>query len=144
MRTELKEVKIYKFDELSDKAKENATQILAPNDYEWWDGIEEDARTIGLKLVDFDLYRSCTLEVMEDLHHTAKQILENHGKECDTYIAAEQYLNDEFIDDEFLQVLQEDYRIILEREYEYLCSETYIAELCDDNGWEFTEDGDLY
>ena len=114
-------------------------------DYNWWEFIEEDLNEIGLTLVEFDLGRGsfCRLEVKEDLHHTAKQILEHHGKECDTYISAEQYINDDLDAKEFLHELQEEYRIMLEKEYEYLCSEEYIKELCEINEHEFDENGNI-
>ena len=40
---------VYKFDELSDEAKERAVEKWNENglDYEWWDVIYEDAKTIG-------------------------------------------------------------------------------------------------
>lgn len=145
MRTITKEITLYKFEELSNSAKERVREWLTPDSYDWWDGITEDLNIIGLELVEFDLDRRsmCRLGVKEDLHHTAKQILENHSKECDTYIAAEQYINNDFDAKEFLHELQECYRIMLEKEWEYLISDECIQETCEVNEYEFDENGEI-
>ncbi|KKN14036.1 hypothetical protein LCGC14_1000320 [marine sediment metagenome] len=56
MRIDIVETKVYKFDELSDEAKQTALDGLRENchDYEWWDYIFEDAKEIG-KLVGIDI-----------------------------------------------------------------------------------------
>ena len=46
-------------------------------------------------------------------------------------------------EDDFLQSLCEDYRIILRNEYEYLTSEEAIIETIESNEYYFTEDGKL-
>ncbi len=53
------EINLYKFEELSDEAKKKAIQECQENeyylDYEWWDGIYEDATTIaGLMGIEID------------------------------------------------------------------------------------------
>lgn len=48
------------------------------------------------------------------------------------------------IDDEFLRSLCEDYRIILQNEYEYLTSEEAIKDTIEANEYEFHEDGRLW
>ena len=65
-------------------------------------------------------------------------------------------LDNEFLDDleieeeiedlenEYLYTLSEDYRIILQREYEYLTSEEYIKDTLIANEYDFTEDGEIY
>ena len=52
-------------------------------------------------------------------------------------------LDTEEIDDDFLRSLCEDYRILLQREYDYLTSREAILETIELNDYEFTEDGDL-
>jgi hypothetical protein len=48
--------KVYKFDELSDEAKEKARVWFRDGnlDYEWYDGVEEDFKTIG-KLIGIEV-----------------------------------------------------------------------------------------
>lgn len=63
-------------------------------------------------------------------------------------IYGENYLDDENIntdeiDDEFLQSLCEDYRIMLQREYEFLTSEEAIIETIQANEYEFDEEGNI-
>jgi hypothetical protein len=49
----------------------------------------------------------------------------------------------EELEDWFLHELLEDYRILLEREYEYLTSDESVAESLECNGVEFLEDGSI-
>jgi hypothetical protein len=60
---------------------------------------------------------------------------------------AEQFVNSEEYAElcsEFLKTLCEDYRIILGKEYDYLCTDEAIIETIKANEWEFTVDGDKY
>ena len=50
----------------------------------------------------------------------------------------------DILDDEFRVSILEDYRIMLQKQYEYLCSEEAIIETIEANDYEFTEDGKLY
>ena len=87
-------------------------------------------------------------------------ILENHGEVCETYATAKEYqaklkhFNEDDEDetsveydalqetkDEFLQALLEDYRMLLQKEYEYQTSEEAIIDTIKANEYEFTEDG---
>jgi hypothetical protein len=49
----------------------------------------------------------------------------------------------EDIDANFLRSLLEDYRIMLQKEYEYLTSEETIIETIEANEYEFTEKGEM-
>ena len=80
-------------------------------------------------------------------------ILENHGENCETYKTAMEYKGrvsttdedgyEEETDEgaEFLKSLLEDYRIMLQKEYEYKSSREAIEETIRCNEYEFTEDG---
>ena len=164
----IKETKVYKFDELSEKAKEKALNELYDINigYEWWDGVYDDAENIGLKLTSFDLDRNrhakgeFTLSAAE----VAANIIRDHGESSETYKTAQSFLDainslempdddtDEFtewenkmleLEDEFLKSLLEDYSMMLQKEYEYLSSEEAIIETINVNEYEFTEDGKL-
>ena len=138
----------------------------------WWESTYEDAERVGLKITSFDDY-SLDAEFIEGAEYTANKILEDHGEQCETYQTAKSYLEerttlvtslsdgihldrvtegneDEFdwscndLDAEFLYSLREDYRIILQKEYEYLTSDEAIKETLIANEYDFTEDGRIY
>ncbi len=172
MRIETTTRELYPFDELSDEAKEKAIEKLwdINIDYEWWEGTYEDAENIGLKITEFDLDRHMIRGRFTDYaSDCALAILKEHGNETETYWTAREYLyklayleNAEFdqclederdyeegeadtdeIDREFLRGLLEDYRIILQREYQYQTNEEAIIEAIEANEYEFTADGEL-
>lgn len=86
----------YQFDELSDDAKQNALEKLwgLNVDHDWWDYLYEDAARIGLKIEEFDLGRRRSIDgkLTESLLGCCKLIRKNHGKACDTFKTAKQYL----------------------------------------------------
>ena len=167
------EIKIYSFDELSEKAKEKALiNLIDINvDYEWWDGIYCDAENIGLKITSFDLdqNRYAKGEFLLSACEVAQNIFNNHGEMCETYKTAQSFMEDwqpvfdDYMDessekyesseaeqelmnieDEFLNSLLEDYSIMLQNDYEYLMSDEAIIETIEANKYEFTEDGEIY
>lgn len=176
MREDTVTTKVYSFDELSDGAKEKVIEELSNInvDYEWCDGIYEDAKIIGLEITEFDLGRGafCRGNWTEDAEETAQLILKEHGETCETHKNATEFTNavgvqgsifegqddydadddgpfdesDQYgeICEEFQQTICEDYRIILQKEYEYLISKKAIIETIETNGYEFTADGKLY
>ena len=159
----VKEIKLYQFNELSDAAKEVAigknSEINV--DYQWWEFTYEDAAQIGLKTDSFDLCRGSyvngnfTLSAAE----VAANILSAHGESCDTFKTTTKFMEewqpifnrymetekgeDELleIEEQFLKDICEDYRIILQNEYEYLTSSKAIYETLIANEYEFTEEG---
>ncbi len=164
MRT--KTVNLYKFNELSEEAKEKAIEKLYDINvnYEWWESTHDDAENIKLKITGFDIDRGsyCNGHFIETATETAELIKVAHGKECETYKTATRFLNDlneltskeedietvsedkiEALEDEFLKSLLEDYRIILEKEYEYLTGKEAIVETIEANEYEFNEDGEI-
>lgn len=168
-----KTITLYSFDELSDEAKEKAINKLSDInvDYEWWDCTFDDAKRIGLKILEFDIDRGsyCECKVLTSHREIAEAILKEHGKMCETYKTAEAFLKErdgiidsaqknedgEFEDEyeldqkldeceyEFLKSISEDYRIILQKEYEYLTSKEAIIETIKANEYDFDEEGNL-
>ena len=151
--------KVYPFDELSDDAKETAIECLSEInvDYEWWDSIFDDAAQVGIKIEEFDIDRSAFCHgIIEDIEETVNLIVESHGDMCETYKTAKAFIDaiprnedatdDDYndIDNEFRLSILEDYRIIFQKEYEYLTSEEAIIETIKANEYEFTADGKLY
>ena len=170
MKERIRKDIVYKFDELSEEAKEKAIERLADInvDYEWWNGVYEDAENIGLKIVEFDLDRGPYAKGVFKLsaNEVAQNIINNHGDMTETYKTARGFMDQwepvfsEYMDeksehyesresedkmmeleDEFLKSLCEDYRIILQHEWDYLVSEEAIRETIEANEYEFTEDG---
>lgn len=159
MRT--KTYKVYKFNELSNEAKENAVSKLYDLnvDGEWWENTYYDAEhTANLQLTSFDIERDCSGNFIDYPEDTAKKIMSEHGKNCDTLLTAREYqanytrIEEEYTDlkftteinalnNEFLKSILEDYRVILQKEYEYLTSEEAIIETIGANDYDFTEDG---
>ena len=90
----------FKFDELTDKARDNAVEKLAyinVEGFEWWDSVYYDAETIGIKITEFDIDRGsfCEIELVKykTWEDVADLIKENHGENCETYKTAEQFLS---------------------------------------------------
>ena len=164
------ELKLYKFEELTEEMQEKAMEKYWDFnvDYDWWDCTYMDAENVGLKISGFDIDRGsyCNIDFIEDAEYTANEIIEEHGPDCETYRDSENFLkefevlndkfNDEFLDDyevddeienlkdEYLHSLSENYRIMLQKEYEYLTSEDAIRESLIINDYDFTENGEIY
>ncbi len=167
--------KIYTFDELPEEIQQKAIEKHADInvDFDWWDHLYEDAKTVLLKIDGFDLdhNRHCTGNFIESANDTAILIFNEHGKDCETYKTAENYQSEisalwaklpedpaddgcddneyerekleEEIDTEFLRSLLEDYSIMLQKDYEYMTSEKAIIETIKANDYDFTEDGEI-
>ncbi len=152
-------IKLYKFNELSDEAKETAREwMLNGLDYQHeWEYLVEDAKNVGINLEEWDYrrYAKCSLEL--DFSQVLTEILNQHGESCETYKTAERYkqeydkltedqvLNgeDEELREEFTKDIAEDYRILADNQYEYIQSNEYLDELLEINDYEFTEDGKI-
>jgi hypothetical protein len=164
------EIQLFKFNELSEAAKEKALEKLwdLNVDHDWWNDTYEDAKSIGLKITSFDLDRNrhANGEFIFEAKDVIDAILSNHGENCETYKTAENFKSQLFpllekeleleerdydlegeiadLEDEFLKSLLEDYSIILQKEQEYLTSEEAIKECIEANDYDFTEDGEIY
>ena len=91
---EKREYTVYKFDELPEEVKEKVIEKYYDiNIYpEWWQWAYEDAKNIGLKVTEFDLYHgTISGKLTMDIRESIKKIWEDHGKECEAYKTACQY-----------------------------------------------------
>lgn len=167
------EITLYKFSELSEKAKQKAVENLCNINiaHDWWEFVYEDAKNVGIKINEFDIDGGnyCKGEFLLSASEVAQNTINNHGEQCDTYQTAQDFLNrfnplfalymDEssehyesgeieadMIEEEtdFLNFLLEDYRVILSQQYDFLTSEKSIIETIEANDYNFTEDGELY
>lgn len=168
--------KVYKFHELP---QEIQSKVIDKHydiniDYEWWEFIYEDAKNVGIKIREFDIDRGnyCKGEFILGTNEVARKIILEHGKECETYKTAFNFLKEwsnlvekysdgininivseenewEFdkeadeLEKEFINDILEDYRIILQKEYEYLTSYPAIIETICANDYEFTINGEM-
>jgi len=90
----VKTITVYNFSELSDDAKENAIENLSDInvDYDWWESIYEELKSIGFECKGFEIWRYCKLSPTESYRTIAKKILEQHGQSCGTYTLAFQFI----------------------------------------------------
>lgn len=170
------ETKVYTFDELSNTAKQKAIESLYDLNilHDWYDPIYTEAENLGFKIKGFNIDRAnyCNVELIEDLSTIFRNILKEHGENCDTYKLAKEYfkeygqlvekysdgINLELVseenehdfdseandlEEEYTSQLEEEYLSLLRQEYEYLTSEESIKETITANDYEFTEEGKL-
>jgi len=154
---------VYLFSELPEdiqnKIISNSTHINV-ND-EWWDGTYEDAKNVGLNITGFDLGRGYRVdgEFIGTARETANKIITEHGKDCDTYKTAQEFIlrDDKFntvqgmdrddytsedSDNEFLKDILRTYWFMLQGDYEYQTSDQSIKEtLLNDEDQEYTITG---
>ncbi len=151
-----KTINVYQYKELSDKAKDKARDwfLSTGDDGQAWDSTKEDAANIGLDLKGTH-HDTMTGDFEVSALDCAERILKGHGKHCETFKTASKYvkalrvkpvvesLQDAYegIEHEFLVDICEDYRIILNKDYEYQQTEEYISEIMEANEYEFYEDG---
>jgi len=98
MRTVTKETTLYKFDELSESAKETAINSLRDVNVcdDWWEFVYDDAENIGLKIDGFGIERDrhANGSFIQDANLCASRIVESHGEMCETYKTAKAFLSD--------------------------------------------------
>jgi hypothetical protein len=155
MRIKVTKTKVYKLAELPDNIRAKAIGNLSDINvnFDWWDCTYDDAQNVGIKITGFDIDRGayCEGDFIDSAATVAYKILSEHGDTCDTHKTALRFLDDikknfteedlDKLEDEFKRSILEDYRIILQKEYEYLTSEAAIVETIDANEYEFDERG---
>ena len=147
-------VKLYQFDELSDKAKEKAREWFRDDggmmQQDCFDQTLEDAERIGLKVFALDDRGVNRGEFVTTGLDCARLIRKEHGETCKTYQTAARYIDAleaqdedtiEDTDHEFLHDLLEDYRIMFNKDIEYRYADEQVDEDIRANEYEFTEDG---
>ena len=154
---------VYQYDELpTEKAKDKAREwyCQASSSDEWWEQVYEDAKMVGIKITGFDIDRSsyCKGTFTKAVRTVAEAITNNHGKDCETYKTAAQFLLDfaalpvdedggrdineeDDLSEEFKNSILEDYRIMLSHEYDYINSQEYVEDMIRCNEYEFNVNG---
>jgi hypothetical protein len=142
------ELNVYTFEELTEAIQKIAIEANADINVsgDWWESVCEDAKNIGLDIKNFDLDRNgINGTLLFTGHRVARLIIDNHGKDCNTFFLACNFENGEYeYEGRFLLDLLDAYRIMLKNEYEYLTSEAAITETLRINEYEFTADGKRY
>jgi hypothetical protein len=166
------QVNLYQFDELENKVRDKVLidELYINVEDNWWEAVYEDAKNIGLKLTGFDIDRAqyCTGEWMRDALFTAGEVTEQHGENTPTFLATKLFWsaqNDllatcpkdgngepecpEAVEDQmdtneanYLKHLLRLYLQMLNKEYDYLVSDTAIRETIEVNQYWFTADGE--
>jgi len=156
-------ITIYQFDELNETAKEKARDRYRAGalDYEWWDGIFDEAQRIGLKITGFglDRRRYATGELTMSLNESCQAILTEHGETCESYTIASSYAGElatltatlakekeELTEEEYTDKaddLDETYQEEIERltgEYEKELLEAYSLMLEHEHEWQLADE----
>lgn len=156
-------INLYSFKELSKKIQEEVISHFQDTalEYNWWESVYEDAKEIGLQLGEFDMdsasfVRGLKGEFIIGIGEVHERILENHGKDCDTYKTAMKYKHSfqlcsdecdetelEETEDNLLRDLLRNYQDMLQEETEQLCSEEYAKETIQANDYLFYKDGKI-
>lgn len=157
MRTQV--IEIYEYCELDKDAQERARREVSGKGLQigeyWYDGICEDAETVGLSITEFNLHRgySIDMEYMNMPDEVAQSILRNHGTCCDSYELAKSYLDEKSklgadadpieLETEFLSGLKRYYLKMLRHQLNWLYSDEAVIDFAE-NHCEFYKDGSLY
>jgi hypothetical protein len=157
------EVTLYKFDELSDKAKEFVIQdnihILTDFGSYWYEPLIQELKDVGISAGSFDLNRrEIEVDFYEDLNDVCANVVKNFkGSEiaemCANYLTSveAQLAFDETDDDMledmemvFIYDLKCELLNMFQREYDYLTDADVIADYLLTNEYDFDINGKIY
>lgn len=97
MRTEIKIIKIYKYDELTEEQKQKVLENLSNInvDFDWWEFIYDEVKELGFEITEFDIDRPnyCKIKFINSSTKIAEGIMKNHGDTCETYQHAKAFLD---------------------------------------------------
>ena len=155
------EVTLYKFDELSDKAKEFAIQdnidILTDFGSYWYQLPMEDFKYVGIDVQSFDLTRrEVEVDFYDDLDVVCNKIIKTLGNDiaemCANYLRS---VDAQLALDETDQEMLEDMEMVfiydlkceilnwIQREYDYLTDPNTIADYLLTNEYDFDINGKI-
>lgn len=127
-----------------------------------------------MQITGFDISSYCKGEFgVNPANDVANMVIKNHGEMCETYKTSQTFINEwnalvsemsdginkekvcedkadefdelaDYLENEFLKNICEDYRIILQKEFEYLTSKEAIIETIKANEYQFLESGKQY
>lgn len=143
------EINLFKYDEFSEEIKEKILQehYDININHNWYDFTYEDAKEVGIKIKGFSLDRDRHIkgDPIEEYSEIKKLIINNHGKECETYKTVNNYdLRKEGEGEKMFRSLLQDYLNLLEKEFEFLTSREGIEGAIRANEYDFTADGKMF
>ena len=154
---EIVEVCVYKFEELSDSAKDNARSWFREgNDYPWWDdslkSIKEFCNKFGVKIKDCQvgIWGHSFIDTdAENYHFRGRKLSEFKRDRIDTGYCLDCTLWETFLDtwketgdplNAFTEAIHVAVRDIV-KDMEYQNSDEVVDEMLEVNGYEFDVDG---
>ena len=94
-RIDVVKTEVFKFNELSEDAKQKAVEKLwdINLEHDWWECIYDNAENAHLKINGFDINRGGHIDMkfILDATSTAHKITDEHGESCNTYETAKEY-----------------------------------------------------
>jgi hypothetical protein len=163
------EIKLYKFDELSEQSQAKAIKAHQINtNYDWWDCIEINAKECGVIVESFDTYRGdINLSFKWEANDVAHGLIHFWGAESDIGKVSQTFIDErtklhEYHAEEFSQpqnTLEEDEDNLVDYfhgdvsnyflkqlcdELEWIESDEYAKEYLSDMDYDFMEDGTEY
>ena len=141
MRT--KTINCYTFDELSDEAKDNVKYTLCA-EYVWMHDAIKSLRAfayeIGIVITDYSIDAGCSAGsyiLWEGTPHS-RFIPQDLTGYCMDYSLTKTWNNTRDIDECFEELLSD-----IQKDYEYQWEDEYVIEMCEENEYEFDEQGNL-
>jgi len=170
MRT--KQYNVYKFNELSKEAQEQAIYNLQDINvaHNWWSYIYGMFQQCGIKIKSFDIYRyQIEIEFIEDIEDVFSKLIKDFALYPAEHIASryqlmierkkQEALNNEGVDpsdfsveceetyddicDSFKHKIKNEIFDTLKKDYDYLTSEKSIVETIELNDYDFLDNGEL-
>jgi len=148
--------KVFKFEELSKEAKDNAIASLAGinvDHWDWWQHIDEHAKVSGIEILSFDTDTRDIRANIANVDDCIGAILLSHGEGCNSFKIATKYskmlagLEDQDlweVEEQFKDAILAEYLNMLLSELDYLQTDEAIIETINANEYEFTADGNLF
>jgi len=97
-------VSVYKFEELPENIQQKLIdkyRYVEAEYNDWYEFKSDEIERLGGNLIEFDIYRGTIRIEIDYPIDFAKAIMANHGKECDTYILSEDFINGELSGKEY-------------------------------------------
>jgi hypothetical protein len=96
MRTETITKNFYKFEELTEQAKQKAIEKLSHINvsHDWWTFTYHDAKNVGLEISSFDIDRNRNAKgiFIDSATKCADLIMKEHGGICETFKTAQKFM----------------------------------------------------
>ena len=141
MRT--KTINCYTFDELSDEAKDNVKDNLC-TEYVWMneaiESLKAFADEIGVTITNYSIDAGCSAHSYIRWQGTphSKFIPQSLTGYCMDYSLTKTWNKTRDVDECFEELLSD-----IQKDYEYQFEDEYVIEMCEANGYEFDEQGNL-